>query len=209
MLLRAVLFPLFDRTWTKRPHKETTWARSIFSSCIPHRILTSANIISIYNPHNSLTLSHWVWRQEKPTSDQCITWSGAGFLYFASSLPIVFLYLEVHQVFNVGHAIMNKIGPIVNDIYYVVKQINRILMSNFNFNLDNNWNWGPLRGRTHTSSRWTQIKNNIPMKKITVEERTDGSMHIMHNGRWLKYEELTCGPWSKPKHQNSLAFGGK
>jgi hypothetical protein len=33
---------------------------------------------------------------------------------------------------------MNKIGPIVNDIYYVVKQINRILMSNFNFNLDNN-----------------------------------------------------------------------
>jgi len=35
-----------------------------------------------------------------------------------------------------------------------------------------------------------QIKSNIRAKKVTVEERTDGSMHILHNGLRLKFKEI-------------------
>ncbi len=38
-----------------------------------------------------------------------------------------------------------------------------------------------------------QIKNNIRVKKVTVEERTDGSMRILHNGLRLRFKEIqTC-----------------
>ena len=39
-----------------------------------------------------------------------------------------------------------------------------------------------------------QIKNNIRAKKITVEERTDGSMLIRHKGATLKFEEIATRP---------------
>jgi transposase len=35
-----------------------------------------------------------------------------------------------------------------------------------------------------------QIKNNIRAKKVTVEERTDGSMRILHNGLRLQFKEI-------------------
>jgi len=39
-----------------------------------------------------------------------------------------------------------------------------------------------------------QIKSNIRAKKVTVEERTDGSMRIRHNGQQLKYQEIVARP---------------
>jgi hypothetical protein len=39
-----------------------------------------------------------------------------------------------------------------------------------------------------------QIKSNIRAKKVTVEERTDGSMHILHNGLRLKFKEIQVRP---------------
>jgi len=39
-----------------------------------------------------------------------------------------------------------------------------------------------------------QIKSNIRAKKLTVEERTDGTMRITHNGQQLKYQEITDRP---------------
>ncbi len=35
-----------------------------------------------------------------------------------------------------------------------------------------------------------QIKSNVRAKKVTVEERTDGSMRILHNGLRLKFKEI-------------------
>jgi hypothetical protein len=42
-----------------------------------------------------------------------------------------------------------------------------------------------------------QIKENIRTKSVTVEERTDGSMRIMHNGHRLRYTEITTRPLKK------------
>jgi len=39
-----------------------------------------------------------------------------------------------------------------------------------------------------------QIKSNIRAKKLTVEERTDESMRIIHNGQQLKYQEIHARP---------------
>jgi transposase len=39
-----------------------------------------------------------------------------------------------------------------------------------------------------------QIKSNIRTKKVTVEERTDGSMRIIHNGQKLVYQEILSRP---------------
>lgn len=39
-----------------------------------------------------------------------------------------------------------------------------------------------------------QIKSNIRARKLTVEERTDGSMRITHNGQQLKYQEILARP---------------
>ena len=44
-----------------------------------------------------------------------------------------------------------------------------------------------------------QIKDNIRTKSVTVEERTDGSMHIMHNGHRLKYKEIKTRPIKEAK----------
>jgi len=42
-----------------------------------------------------------------------------------------------------------------------------------------------------------QIKNNIRAKKVTVEERTDGSMRMLHNGLRLKFKEIHVRPPKK------------
>jgi len=47
-----------------------------------------------------------------------------------------------------------------------------------------------------------QIKDNIRTKKVVVEERTDGSMQILHNGQRLRYEEIT----SRPKRERESSF---
>jgi len=39
-----------------------------------------------------------------------------------------------------------------------------------------------------------QIKSNIRAKKVTVEERTNGTMYIVHNGQQLKYQEIHARP---------------
>jgi transposase-like protein len=39
-----------------------------------------------------------------------------------------------------------------------------------------------------------QIKSNVRAKKVTVEERTDGTMRIVHNGQQLKYKEIVARP---------------
>jgi len=39
-----------------------------------------------------------------------------------------------------------------------------------------------------------QIKSNIRAKKLTVEERTDGTMRIIHNGQKLIYQEIIARP---------------
>ena len=39
-----------------------------------------------------------------------------------------------------------------------------------------------------------QIKNNIRAKKVTVEERTDGSMRIVYNGLRLQFKEIQMRP---------------
>ena len=46
---------------------------------------------------------------------------------------------------------------------------------------------------TH-DTRLYQIKKNIRAKTVIVEDRTDGSMHILHNGERLKYKEITSRP---------------
>ena len=44
-----------------------------------------------------------------------------------------------------------------------------------------------------------QIKNNIRAKKVTVEERTDGTMRINHNGHRLRYQEIDARPIQEEK----------
>jgi transposase len=44
-----------------------------------------------------------------------------------------------------------------------------------------------------------QIKDNIRTKSVTVEERTDGSMRILHNGQRLKYKEIKSRPTPEVK----------
>jgi transposase-like protein len=39
-----------------------------------------------------------------------------------------------------------------------------------------------------------QIKSNIRAKKLTMEERTDGTMRIIHNGQQLRYQEIHTRP---------------
>jgi transposase len=39
-----------------------------------------------------------------------------------------------------------------------------------------------------------QIKSNIHTKKVIVEERTDGTMRILHNGQKLRYQEIIARP---------------
>jgi len=44
-----------------------------------------------------------------------------------------------------------------------------------------------------------QIKSNIRAKTVTVEERTDGTMRIVHNGQRLKYQEIVVRPIQQKK----------
>jgi hypothetical protein len=44
-----------------------------------------------------------------------------------------------------------------------------------------------------------QIKSNIRAKKVTVEERTDGTMRINHNGQRLRYQEIDARPTQEEK----------
>jgi transposase-like protein len=44
-----------------------------------------------------------------------------------------------------------------------------------------------------------QIKSNIRAKKVTVEERTDGTMRIIHNGHQLNYQEIVARPLREEK----------
>ncbi|MDP2044117.1 MAG: hypothetical protein Q8K15_02975, partial [Candidatus Omnitrophota bacterium] len=39
-----------------------------------------------------------------------------------------------------------------------------------------------------------QVEDNVRTKKVTVEERTDGSMLIRHKGAILKFEEIIARP---------------
>ena len=49
-----------------------------------------------------------------------------------------------------------------------------------------------------------QIKDNIRAKKVTVEERTDGSMRILHNGQRLRYQEIAVRPEKERKQSPKL-----
>ncbi len=44
-----------------------------------------------------------------------------------------------------------------------------------------------------------QIKDNIRTKTVMVEERTDGSMRIIHNGQCLRYKEIKSRPLKEVK----------
>jgi hypothetical protein len=44
-----------------------------------------------------------------------------------------------------------------------------------------------------------QIKSNVRAKTITVEERTDGTMRIVHNGQRLRYQEIIVRPMPEEK----------
>jgi transposase len=46
---------------------------------------------------------------------------------------------------------------------------------------------------TH-DKRLYQIKDNIRAKTVTVEDRTDGSMYIIHNGQRLRYQAISSRP---------------
>jgi len=52
--------------------------------------------------------------------------------------------------------------------------------------------------------RLYQIKDNIRVKKVTVEERTDGSMRILHNGQRLRYQEIAARPEKERKESPKL-----
>ncbi len=52
--------------------------------------------------------------------------------------------------------------------------------------------------------RLYQIKDNIRAKKVVVEERTDGTMRILHNDQRLRYQEITVRPDKKPKQQKEF-----
>ena len=51
------------------------------------------------------------------------------------------------------------------------------------------------------NKRLYQIRDNIRAKKVVVEERTDGSMRILHNGQRLRYQEITARPEKEPKRK--------
>jgi transposase len=44
-----------------------------------------------------------------------------------------------------------------------------------------------------------QIRDNIRTKSVLVEERTDGSMRIVHNGQYLRYKEIKSRPIQEVK----------
>jgi transposase len=52
--------------------------------------------------------------------------------------------------------------------------------------------------------RLYQIKDNIRAKKVTVEERTDGSMRVLHNGQRLRYQEIAARPEKERKQSPNL-----
>ncbi len=55
-----------------------------------------------------------------------------------------------------------------------------------------------------------QIRNNIRAKKVTVEERTDGSMRILHNGLRLQFKEIQMRPQKeKPTITRSRVIRGR
>ena len=49
------------------------------------------------------------------------------------------------------------------------------------------------------NKRLYQIANNIRVKKVTVEERTDGSLQVLHNGQRLRYKEIILRPKKEAK----------
>jgi len=51
------------------------------------------------------------------------------------------------------------------------------------------------------NKRLYQIKNNVRVKKVIVEERTDGSMRILHNSQRLRYQEITARPEREPRRK--------
>ena len=51
------------------------------------------------------------------------------------------------------------------------------------------------------NKRLYQIKDNIRAKKVVVEERTDGSMRVLHNNQRLRYQEITARPEKETKRK--------
>ena len=51
------------------------------------------------------------------------------------------------------------------------------------------------------NKRLYQIRDNIRAEKVVVEERTDGSIRILHNGQRLRYQEITARPEKEPKRK--------
>jgi hypothetical protein len=49
-----------------------------------------------------------------------------------------------------------------------------------------------------------QIRSNIRAKKVTVEERTDGSMRMTHNGQKLRFHEIFVMPIKEKKTLKEL-----
>ena len=49
-----------------------------------------------------------------------------------------------------------------------------------------------------------QIKSNVRAEKVTVEERTDGTMHVIHNGQKLRYHEIIARPVKEEKTVKKL-----
>ena len=49
-----------------------------------------------------------------------------------------------------------------------------------------------------------QIKNNIRAKKVRIEERLDGTMHIMVQGISLEYKEITSRPVREIEKKQSI-----
>lgn len=49
-----------------------------------------------------------------------------------------------------------------------------------------------------------QIKSNIRAKKVTLEERTDGTMRIIHNGHHLRYQKIVARPLRAEKSADRL-----
>jgi transposase-like protein len=54
------------------------------------------------------------------------------------------------------------------------------------------------------NKRLYQIKSNLRAKKVTVEERTDGTMRIVHNGQQLRYQEIVARPLKTVKSAERL-----
>ena len=56
---------------------------------------------------------------------------------------------------------------------------------------------------THNKKLY-QVDNTIRTKKITVEERTDGTLHLIHNDQQLRYHEIDIRPAREKKKTKKI-----